>query len=89
MASVSVVARRLGGPDRPRKLRVRLVQEVERRFQFSRAGADLVLEHDRALELFVSRAAVVRHLLDPAHQHFGDLEKLLVLPLDGVGGVRS
>ena len=59
-----------------RQPRVGLVQQVQRVFQIARALAHLILQHRGALELGIGRPAVVGDLLDPPHQHMGDLQQL-------------
>ena len=79
-ASASVIARLRPG--------VRAVEQVERALEVAGAGAHLLLEHQRPLEVRVGRAAVVGRLLDArASAPRTILQELGVLPLDRIGGV--
>ena len=67
--------------------RVRAVQKVQRAFKVRGAGADLIFQQHRALELGIGCALIVRALFDPAHQHIGDLDQLGGLHFGRIGGV--
>ena len=65
----------------PGQFGVRYIEQIQRTLKFLGAHPHFFFEHDGALELPIGRARGFRALLDPAHQGFGDLQQLFILPL--------
>ena len=68
---------------------IRLVEQIQRRFQLSGAGANLIFQHRRALELGIGRARLVGALFHAAHQHIDDLQQLVGLARRAVARVQK
>jgi len=87
VAASRATARGFGGARGLAELGVGGVQQVERMFKVAGAFADLVFQHGGALELGIGGAGIIGDLFDPAHQHLGDRQELLLLAIRAVGGV--